>query len=111
MGQADDAIGSQEWDTAIALLTAAVRKADPAKNLDKANLARYNLSFCYFMNKQYLRGRRAGRAPSPAYPQGGLGAKSTEIGMQAWPMPTRPTPNVDRVSDLNRLIDLANYTA
>ncbi len=53
VGQADEAIASHEWERAITLLTAAIRKADPAKNVDKANMARYNLSFCYYMNKQY----------------------------------------------------------
>ena len=82
MGKADEAIGSHEWERAIALLTAAIRKADPAKNPDKANLARYNLAFCYYMNKEYYEAAVLAEHYARRYPQGGLGAKSTEIGMQ-----------------------------
>ena len=45
------------------------------------------------------------------YPQGGQGAKSTEIGMQAWADAYSTLTDLDRLSDLNHLIDLANYTA
>ena len=44
MGKAEDARGVQEWGRAIALYTAAIRKADPARSPDKANLARYYLA-------------------------------------------------------------------
>ena len=84
VAKAEDAIGSQEWTRAITLLTLAVRKADAAKNPDKANMARYNLSFCYFMNKQYYESAVLAEHYARRYPQGGQGAKSTEIGMQAW---------------------------
>ena len=30
-----------------------IRKADPARNLEKANFARYNLAFCYYKNNQF----------------------------------------------------------
>ena len=91
--------------------TAAIRKADPAKNLDKANLARYNLSFCYYMNKQFYEAAVLAEHYARRYPQGGLGAKSTEIGMQAWADAYSTYTEIDRRSDLNHLIDLAKYTA
>ena len=111
VGQADDAIASHEWERAITLLTAAIRKADPAKNLDKANMARYNLAFCYYMNKQFYEAAVLAEHYARRYPQGGLGAKSTEIGMQAWADAYSTYTEVDRRSDLNHLIDLAKYTA
>ena len=87
------------------------RKADPAKNPDKANLARYNLAFCYYMNKQYYEAAVLAEHYARRYPQGGLGAKATEIGMQAWADAYSTYTEIDRASDLNHLIDLANYTA
>ena len=53
VGQADEAIASRDWERAIVLLKAADRKVDPRREIDKANRARYNLAFCYYMNKQY----------------------------------------------------------
>ena len=109
-GKAEDAIGSQEWPRAITLLTAAVRKAEPAKNPEKANMARYNLSFCYYMNKQYYESAVLAEHYARRYPQGGQAAKSTEIGMQAWADAYSTYTDLDRIGALNRLIDLANYT-
>jgi cellulose synthase operon protein C len=111
MGKAEDAIGSQEWARAITLLATAIRKADPAKNPDKANLARHSLSFCYYMDKQFYEAAVLAEHYARHYPQGGLGAKSTDIGMQAWADAYSTYADVDRRSDLNHLIDLANYTA
>ena len=69
--QADQAMAAHEWDRAIALLRVAVRRADPARDPDKANLARYNMAFCCYMDKRYLRGGRPRRAPGPALSEGG----------------------------------------
>ena len=92
-------------------MKAAIRKADPAKNPDKANLARYNLAFCYYMNKQYYEADVLAEHLARRYPQGGLSAKATEIGMQSWPTPTTTYTEIDRMSDLDHLVNLANYTA
>ena len=91
--------------------TAAIRKADPAKNIEKANLARYNLAFCYYMNNQFYEADVLAEHFARRYPQGGLSAKSTEIGMQSWADAYNTYTEIDRKSDLNHLIDLANYTA
>ncbi len=111
MGQADEAINSHEWERAIMLLTAAIKKADPARSADKANLARYNLAFCYYMNKNFYEAAVLAEHYARRYPQGGLGAKSTEIGMQAWADAYSTYGDIDRTSDLKRLINLATYTA
>ena len=92
-------------------MTAAIKKADPAKNADKANLARYNLAFCYYMNKEYYEAAVLAEHYARRYPQGGLGAKSTEIGMQSWADAYSNFAEIDRASDLKRLVDLATYTA
>jgi cellulose synthase operon protein C len=111
VGQADEAIASHEWERAITLLNAAIRKADPTKNIDKANMARYNLAFCYYMNKQFYESAVLAEHYARRYPQGGQAAKSTEIGMQSWADAYSAYGDIDRRSDLNHLIDLAKYTA
>ena len=111
VGQADEAIASHEWDRAIVLLKAAVRKADPRRDIDKANRARYNLAFCYYMNKQFYEANVLAEHLARRYPQGGLSPKAAEIGMQALADAYNTYTEIDRVSDLERLIDLAKYTA
>jgi tetratricopeptide (TPR) repeat protein len=111
VSQSDQAIASHEWDRAIALLKQAVRRADPARDPDKANYARYNMAFCYYMNKQYYEADVLCEHLARRFPQASLSAKATEIGMAALADAYNTFREVDRGSDLNRLIDLANYTA
>jgi tetratricopeptide (TPR) repeat protein len=111
VSQADQAIASHEWDRAIALLKQGVRRADPAKDPDKANLARYTLAFCYYMNKQYYEANVLCEHLARRYPQGSLSSKATEIGMAALADAYNTYREIDRASDLTRLIDLATYTA
>jgi len=111
ISQGDQAIAAREWDRAIALLKQAVRRADPGKDPDKANLARYTLAFCYYMNKQYYEADVLSEHLARRYPQGSLSAKATEIGMGALEFAYNTYREIDRASDLNRLIDLAAYTA
>ncbi len=109
--QSDQAIAGHEWDRAVALLRQAVRRADPAKDHDKANYARYNMAFCLYMNKQYYEADVLCEHLARRYPQGSLSAKATEIGMAALADAYNTYREIDRASDLNRLIDLANYAA
>ena len=109
--QADEAIASRDWERAIALLRAATRKADPRRDIDKLNQARYNLSFCYYMNKQYYESNVLAEHLARRYPQGSLSPKATEIGMQALAEAYNTYTELDRAADLVRLIDLARYTA
>jgi tetratricopeptide (TPR) repeat protein len=111
VGQADEAIAAHEWEKAITLLKAAVRKADPARSIDKANMARYNLAFCYYMNKQYYEADVLAEHLARRYPQGGLSAKATEIGMQALFDAYNAITEIDKGSEIPHVIDLATYTA
>jgi tetratricopeptide (TPR) repeat protein len=111
VAQADEAIAARDWDRAIVLLKAAVGKADPRRDAVKANNARYNLSFCYYMNKQYYEANVLAEHLARRYPQGGLSPKAAEIGMQALAEAYNVYAEVDRSADLERLIDLARYTA
>src|SRR4051794_19975928 len=76
VNQADEAIASRDWEKAIVLLKAAVRKVDPRRDPDKANQARYNLSFCYYMNKQFYESNVLAEHLARRYPQAGLAPKA-----------------------------------
>ncbi|MFO0890653.1 MAG: tetratricopeptide repeat protein [Isosphaeraceae bacterium] len=110
MNQADDAISAHDWERAITLLKVAVQKADP-RDIEQANRARYNLSFCYFMNKNYYEADVLAEHLARRYPQAGLSPKASEIGMQALAEAYNSFGVGDRSVDLDRLIDLARYTA
>ncbi len=110
INQANEAIGSQDWPKAIALLKAAIRKADPTRNPDKANHARYLLAFCYYKNNQFYEADVLAEHLARRYPQGGLAAQASEIGMQSLADAYNTYTEIDRISDLDRLVSLATYT-
>ena len=100
-----------DWEHAIALLKAAVRKADLAAKSTRSTGQRYNLSFCYYMNKQFYECNVLAEHLARRYPQGGLSPKAAEIAMQALADAYNTYTEVDRGADLEALIDLAKYTA
>jgi cellulose synthase operon protein C len=111
MEKADEAMHSHEWDRAIALLKAAQRKADIVRESEKVNMARYNLAFCYFMNKQYYEAFVLADHLARRYPQAGLSPKATLIAMQALVEAYNTYTEIDRMSDIDRLVELARYTS
>jgi cellulose synthase operon protein C len=111
MERADEAIASQEWDKAISLLKAAVRKADPIREVENLNLARYNLAFCYYLNKQFYEADILSEHLARRYPKQGLSPKATAIGMQSLADAYNTYTEVDRLADIERLVNLAKYTA
>lgn len=108
---AEEAIASHEWERAIALLRAAVKKAEALRDVDKVNFARYNLAFCYYMNKQYYEADVLAEHLARRYPQAGLSGKATSIAMQALADAYNTYDEVDRKSDIARLIDIAEYAS
>jgi tetratricopeptide (TPR) repeat protein len=111
VSQADEATSAHDWERAIVLWKAAILKADPNRNVDKANFARYNLAFCYFMTQRYYEANVIAEHLARRYPNWSLSAKATAIGMQALAECYTNYVEVDRISDLKRLIELAAYTA
>jgi tetratricopeptide (TPR) repeat protein len=111
MTQAEEAISTTEWDRAIALVQAALAKVDPRKEPEKANRARYYLAFCYYSTKQFYEANVLAEHLARRYPENGLSPKATEIGMQALADAYMTYAEIDRTADLERLIDLAKYTA
>ena len=108
---AEEAIASHEWERAIAVLKAAVKKAFALPDVEKVNFARFQLAFCYYMNKQYYEADVLAEHLARRYPQAGLAGKATTIAMQSLADAYNAYHDVDRMSDINRLIDVAEYAA
>ncbi len=111
MAQADTAISTHDWGLAVALLSQAIRKAEAARDIDKVNRARYFLSYVYYASERYYESDVVAEHLARSYPQGGLSAKAAEIGMASLTMAYNTFSAIDRASDLDRLVDLATYTA
>jgi tetratricopeptide (TPR) repeat protein len=109
VGQAEQAIASQEWDKAIAALKLAIRKADPARDPDKANLARYQLAFCYYMTKRFYEADVLTEHLARRYPRFSMAPKATEIAIASLYEAYSTYRDIDRNSDLERMIDIAKY--
>ena len=93
MTQADESIAARDWERAILLLQAAERKADLRREIDKVNQARYNLSFCYYMNKQYYESNVLAEHLARRYPQGwALAQGGRRLACRRWPRLTTLTP-------------------
>ncbi|MDR3636162.1 MAG: tetratricopeptide repeat protein [Isosphaeraceae bacterium] len=110
MAAADQAISAQEWDQAVACLKQGVRKADPAKEPDKANTARYMMAFCYFKNKRYYEAVAICDHLARRYPQFSMSAKATEIAMASLADAYNAFVDYDRQADLNNLMAMAEFT-
>lgn len=111
ISRAEEALAAHEWERAIGLFKAAISKADPRREIDNANYARYELAFAYYMNKQFYEADVLAEHLARRYPQGGLSAKATQVAMQALADAYNTYTEIDRLSDIDRLLDLAKYTA
>lgn len=107
--QADQAVASHEWDKAITILKLAIKKADPVRDIDKANLARYQLALSYYMNKQYYEADVLAEHLARRYPRFGMAPMATKIAMGSL-ADAYNASDIDRASDLERLVRVANYT-
>jgi hypothetical protein len=111
MAQADTAISTEDWALARDLLNQAIRRAGQAGEVEKVNRARYFLAFADYSDGRYYEAYLVADHLARRYPEGGLSAKSTEIGMAALTMAYNTYQSVDRLSDLDRLVALAEYAA
>ncbi len=109
--QAESAISTHEWERAVLLLQQAVRRADPRKDTEKANRARYLMSYCYYEAEKYYTADVLAEHIARHYPKDELAPKATEIGMAALTFAYNTFSDIDRAADLDRLIALAEYTA
>ncbi len=111
MGLAEQAMASHEWDRAIPALKIAIRKADPAREPDKANMARFQLALSYYKNGQFYEADVLADHLARRYPRFSLASKAAEIGMAALADAYNTLKEIDRSADLKNLIALAAFTA
>lgn len=111
MSQADTAISTHDWGLAEALLKQAIRRAKRSRELEKVNRARYYLAYVYYASDRYYEAAVLAEHLARRYREGGLAAKAAEIGLASLTQAYNTFTQVDRASDLERMIDLAQYTA
>ncbi len=111
MTQAEQAYSSREWENAITLYRAAIRRVDPAKDPDKANLARYTLAVCYYMSKHFYKASVVAEQIARRYPKNGLAPKAAELAIGSFVEAYNAYRETDRASDLRHVVDLAEFTA
>ena len=111
LAQANQAISTLAYENGIALLKVAIRKADPLRDLAKANSARYMLAYCYMMSKRYYEAAVVAEHVARRYPRDDWAAKSADLAMQAIVEAYNSFSLGNRSADLDRLVDLARYTA
>jgi hypothetical protein len=109
--QAEEAMGEKDFNAAIACFKQAIRRADPAKDPDRANLARFQLAFCYLKTDRPYEAFVLYDHIARRYPRNGLASKSGHNGLMALVDAYRTYTQIDHGSDLMALIDLADYTA
>jgi tetratricopeptide (TPR) repeat protein len=111
LAQATQAINTLAFENAIALLKLAIRKADPVRDIAKVNKARYMLAYACMMNKRYYDAAVIAEHVAHHYPRDESAAKLAELGMQATIEGYYAYTSGNRTVDLDRLVDLARYTA
>ncbi len=111
MAQADSAMSTHEWDRAIKLFQQAIKRADPAREPAKANKARYFLAYCEYSAQRYYSAAAICDHLVRRYPQDEWSLKAVDIGIAALTMAYNTYVEIDRTSDLDRLIDLASFAA
>jgi cellulose synthase operon protein C len=111
LAQATQAISTLAYENATVLLKLAIRKADPAREPAKANKARYMLAYASIMNKRPYEAAVVGEFVARHYPRDDWAAKSADLAMQALVDAYNQFVQGNRTVDLDRLVDLAKYTA
>jgi tetratricopeptide (TPR) repeat protein len=109
--QAEAAISTREWSRAIALLRQAIDRADPARDPDRANKARFSLAYCFYAQGNAYASAATAEHVARVYPRFELAPKAAEVGLSAWIQAYNNYGRRDQASDLEHLIDLARYTA
>lgn len=109
--QADSAMQTHEWDRAIRLWKQAIKRADPAKDIAKANEARYFLSYCCYSSGRYYEAAVLAEHLARRYPQREFSNKASLFGLESMKEAYNTYVRIDRASDLERLMDFARYTA
>ncbi len=110
-GQAQEAIAAEDWQGAAALLRAALRRVDPARESDKACEARYLLAYSYYMADRYPEAAVAAEHLARRYPKWESSLQSAELGLSALARSYEDSRSASPEVDLARLVGLADFIA
>jgi TolA-binding protein len=110
MERAREEMGLRSWDNAVALLRAALGKANPARDPDQANEARYLLAFALYSAGRYIEAAVLADFLARRYPDWESSQTAAEIGMGAMSMSYDRLEGPGKGEDLRRLEALADYT-
>lgn len=110
MERAREEMGLRSWDNAIALLRAAAGKANPSRDPERANEARYLLAFALYSAERYLEAAVLADFLARRYPDWDSSMPASELGMGALAMSYERMEGPGRAQDLQRLESLADYT-
>jgi len=110
MTQAEEAIAAHEWERAAALLKAAIAKGDIRRDIDKINLARYNLAFTYYMDKRFYEADVLAEHLARRHPGWDRSASASTIARESLIEAYNTHTQINRAADLERFVDLAEYT-
>ncbi|HWE39520.1 MAG TPA: tetratricopeptide repeat protein [Isosphaeraceae bacterium] len=111
MAEGDDAAAAQDWPRAVALYRQAVRRADPARDAEKANKARFQWASAALGAKDYYEADVLAEHIARRYPKSDLAQRAAETGINALIEAYNAYRQVDWASDLDRIVALASYAA
>ena len=111
VAQATQAMSALAYENAVVLLKLALRKVDPARESARANSARYTLGVALLLGKRYYEAAVVGEHVARNYPRDDWAAKSSDLAIQAIVESYNNFTLGNRTVDLDRLLDLARYTA
>lgn len=106
-----EAMELKDFTRAQKCFDAAANKAAKAKETPNYVKARYFESVCLFRSENYYESYVLGSHLARRYPSDTLSPNAAEIALAAMTYAYNAYKNVDAVSDLNRLIETAQYTA
>jgi tetratricopeptide (TPR) repeat protein len=111
MAQANQAVSTLAYENAIALFKHAIARSGSTRDIAKTNSARYMLAYCELMTKKYYEAAVVAEHIARKYPRDELAPKAAELAMQATVEAYTTFTAGNRTADLDRLADLARYTA
>ena len=111
LAQAGQAMSTLAYENAISLLKHAIAKVGPTRDTAKLNLARYMLAQADLMTKKYYEAAVIAEHVARHYPRDPWGPKAAQLGLQAIVDAYGTFTLGSRTADLDRLYDLARYTA
>lgn len=110
MTQAQSAIDTHDWPLAEALLRQAMRRAERSREIEPLNRARFMLAFVYYASDRYYEALVIAEHLAKRYPEAGLSPRAAEIGLASLTQAYNTFTAVDRLSDLDSMVELAKHT-